>query len=95
MSAPERSAASTTTVIAASAAMIRLRAGKHQRHGGVPGGSSETTAPARHPAVERALCRRVGPLGGPGEHGHRRPAGVQRARVGGGVDPERHAADAR
>ena len=45
ISEPERAAASTTTVIPASAAMIRLRAGKVQRHGVDPGGSSESTAP--------------------------------------------------
>ncbi len=42
---PERSAASTTTVIPASAAMIRLRAGKVQRQALAPGGSSERTSP--------------------------------------------------
>ena len=45
ISEPERAAASTTTVIPASAAMIRLRAGKVQRHGAAPGGSSERTRP--------------------------------------------------
>ena len=44
-SEPDRSPASTTTVIAASAAMIRLRAGNIQRRTGVPGGSSDTDAP--------------------------------------------------
>jgi hypothetical protein len=42
---PECVAASTTTVIPARAAMIRFRAGKVQRHGVAPGGSSESTAP--------------------------------------------------
>ncbi len=42
---PERSAASTTTVIPESAAMIRLRAGKVQRQAPQPGGSSESTSP--------------------------------------------------
>ena len=45
VSEPDRSAASTTTVSAASAAMIRLRATKHQRNAANPGGSSETTHP--------------------------------------------------
>ena len=45
VSEPDRSAASTTTVSAASAAMIRLRATKHQRCASAPGGISETTAP--------------------------------------------------
>ena len=46
MSDPERSAASTTMTIPASAAMVRLRAGNAHRKGVVPGGSSETTPPA-------------------------------------------------
>ena len=46
ISDPDGSAASTTTVIAPSAAMIRLRLGKHPGPGFVPGGTSETTAPA-------------------------------------------------
>ena len=45
ISEPERAAASTTTVIPASAAITRLRAGKLQRQGVEPGGSSEMTAP--------------------------------------------------
>ena len=47
VSEPERSAASTITVTRESAAMIRLRATKHQRSGPKPGGSSETTQPRR------------------------------------------------
>jgi hypothetical protein len=43
--APDRSPASTTTVIAASAAMIRLRARNIHRHTVVPGPSSDTAAP--------------------------------------------------
>ncbi len=46
ISEPERSAASTTTVIPDSAAMIRLRAGKVQRQAPLPGGSSERTRPS-------------------------------------------------
>ena len=45
VSEPDRSAASTTTVSAASAAIRRLRATKHQRNAVNPGGSSETTQP--------------------------------------------------
>ena len=45
VSEPERSAASTTTVSAASPAMIRLRATKFQRKAANPGGSSDTTHP--------------------------------------------------
>ena len=46
ISEPERVAASTTTVIPVSAAMIRLRAGKVQRQGVAPGGSSEIARPS-------------------------------------------------
>ena len=42
---PLGSAASTTTVMRARPAMIRLRAGKLQRSGWVPGGSSDSTSP--------------------------------------------------
>ncbi len=42
---PLGSAASTTTVMRASPAMIRFRAGKLQRCAPVPGGSSESTSP--------------------------------------------------
>ncbi len=56
VSEPERSVAWTTTVAAPSAAMMRLRAMKHQRWPSAPGGSSEITAPrfataacSRHP----------------------------------------------
>ena len=55
MSEPERRAASTTIVMCASAAMIRLRAGKHQRSATNPGGSSPTTQP-RSPM---SSCRRA------------------------------------
>ena len=53
MSEPERVAASTTTVSVERAAMMRLRAGKHQRWPPKPGGISETTAPC---SIRRA-CR--------------------------------------
>ena len=42
---PDRSPASTTTVIAASAAMMRLRAGNIHRRTLVPGAISDTAAP--------------------------------------------------
>ena len=45
ISDPDRSAASTTTVTPAIAAINRLRAGNIQRNVGEPGGSSEITAP--------------------------------------------------
>ena len=76
VSEPERSVASTTTVAAASPAMIRLRATKHQRYGVKPGGSSETTAPRSDElAVQAPARRRVRDVGAAGEHGDRpRPA---------------------
>ena len=55
MSEPERRAASTTIVMCASAAMIRLRAGKHHRWATKPGGSSLTT----HPRPPMSSCRRA------------------------------------
>ena len=52
ISDPERSAASTTIVISASAAISRLRAGKHPAEdGGVGSGSSLSTSP--EPAISR------------------------------------------
>ena len=89
ISEPERAAASTTTVIPASAAMIRLRAGKVQRQGVAPGGSSEiTSAVLTDLPPERAVGGRVGDVGTAAEHGDR-AAGVERAAVGTGVDRRR------
>ena len=45
ISEPDCAAASTTTVIPASAAITRFRAGKLHLQGVEPGGSSEITAP--------------------------------------------------
>ena len=56
ISDPDFVAASTTIVIVESAAMIRLRAGKHQRCAVNPGGISDTTAPA---AISRACSPRI------------------------------------
>ena len=53
---PDFVAASTTIVIVESAAMMRLRAGKHQRWAVKPGGISDTTAPA---AISRAWSPRI------------------------------------
>ena len=44
ISDPDRSAASTTIVSEHSPAMMRLRAGKHQRCATLPGGISDITA---------------------------------------------------
>ena len=59
ISDPEPSVPSTTTVIRASAAMIRLRAGKLQRNGRIPGGISDTA----RPQVLSCSCRRRLPGG--------------------------------
>ena len=99
VSDPERSVASTTTVAAASPAMRRLRATKHQRYGVKPGGSSETTAPRSDQlAVQAAARGRVRDVGAAREHGDgprrpRRLGGRERADVRGGVDAEREAGD--
>ena len=73
--------------------MIRLRAGKHQRKGRMPGGSSETTRPAcRDPPCRprlRADRRRRPRRGSTATVG---PPRRERAFVRGRVDAERHAA---
>ena len=98
VSEPERSVASTTTVAAASPAMIRLRATKHQRYGVKPGGSSETTRAALHElAVQPPPRCRVRDVGAAGQHGDRprRALRRQRADVGRRVDAEREPGDHR
>ena len=68
-------------------AMIRLRAGKRQRHGGCPAAARRPPAPrAAIRSCSRALAARVGDVGAAGQHGDRAPAGLERARVRGGVD---------
>ena len=94
MSEPERSVASTTIVSEARPAIVRLRAGKHQRNGLNPGGISEIAACV-------ATIARYSPrlLGGYGTSAplastrERRATDFERARVRGGVDAERHPAD--
>ena len=66
ISDPDRSAASTTTVIPPSAAISRLRAGNIQRKVGEPGGSSETTRPA-------SRIRSIEPPAGSADRGARAP----------------------
>ena len=58
MRLPLGSAASTTSVIRASPAMMRLRAGKLHRYGSVPGGSSESTSPSARTRSCRERWRR-------------------------------------
>ncbi len=98
MSEPERAAASTTIVSVESAAMMRLRAGKHQRWPPKPGGISETTAPRSIRLRWRWRMRAGYAVSAPPARtatgGARawRPS-LERAEVRGGVDPERHAGD--
>src|SRR5437763_5561697 len=60
-SAPERVPASTTTVIADTAAISRFLAGNIQRRRSEPGGSSEVTAPVE--VIRRWSSRREGGYG--------------------------------
>ena len=74
LSAPLRTAASTTTVPRVSAAISRLRARKRSRVGEHPAATSDTTAPCRAEVVEQRLVRhRVGAVHPAGEHRHGRP----------------------
>ena len=78
------------------AAMIRLRATKHQRYALAPGGISETTAPrAATAACSRCPRAGYGDVGARGEHADRPARRFERAGVGGRVDPEREARDDR
>ena len=86
----------TTTVAAPSAAMIRLRATKHQRCACAPGGSSEITAPrAATAACSRQPRAGYGTCALAGEHADRPPGRLERAGVRRRVDPEREAGDDR
>ena len=94
ISEPDRSRASTTTVIRLSAAMIRLRAGKVQRRAVVPGGSSAITTPLLNDLlVETRMTGRVRDVDPAAENGHREAARLQGAAMRARVDPDRHAAD--
>ena len=96
VSEPERSVAWTTTVAALSAAMMRLRATKHQRWASAPGGISEITAPRLATAAwSRHPRRGYGDVGAGGEHGDRLAGRLERSFVGGRVDPEREPGDHR
>ena len=93
ISAPLRSLASTTTVAAASPAMIRLRAGKRHGAGSTPGAYSDTIRPCSpDPPGQLGVCGRVDPVDAAAEHGNRRPACLQRAPVRLAVDPTGQAA---
>ena len=96
LSAPLRTAASTTTVPLPSAAITRLRARNRVRMGAQPGASSETTAPWPARWSRRSLMRRrVGTVDTAREHGHGRTVAGQRSPVCGLVDAERRAGDDR
>ena len=56
ISAPDRSAASTTTVPSASPEMMRFRGGKAPGCGSASGGASLTTAPWPMTSVARSAC---------------------------------------
>ncbi len=96
ISEPDRTPASTTTTTSARPAISRLRAGKVQRRARIPGGNSETTAPRGDDAVvQRPPRRGIGAVGPGAEDGDRAAVGLERAGVGGGVDPERQPGDHR
>ena len=85
LSAPLRTAASTTTVPRRQGGDQPV-AGQEPQPGRArsPGGASETTARARGEVVEQLACApRVGAVGAAGEHRDRRPAAGERAAVGG------------
>ena len=77
----------TTTVAAPSAAMMRLRAMKHQRWPSAPGGSSEITAPrSATAACSRQPRAGYGDVRARREHGDGAPGRLERAGVRGRVD---------
>ena len=74
--------------------MMRFRAGNRHGRRLDPGSYSETISPrSRDPRRELAVGGRVVPIDPAPEHGHRLPAGVERAAVGLAVDPARKPAD--
>ena len=84
LSAPLRTAASTTTVPRVSAAISRLRARNRSRVGAQPGAASETTSPDVGDVVEqRRVRRRVGPVGAAGQHRDRGARRGESPSVGG------------
>ena len=82
----------------ASAAMIRLRAGKApapRARARRQLGDDRAASRASCADAARACSPGTATSAPPAEHGDRRPAGLERARVGGGVDAQRHPADDR
>ena len=83
-------AASTTSVMRASPAMIRFRAGKLQRNGSCARRQLRDHDPSlAHPLVEGAVTARIDEIRPAGENGDRETARIEAAAVGAGVDPER------
>ena len=58
ISDPPRSRLSTTTSTSLSAARMRLRIGKRNGSGGVPGGHSDSSTPRVHTSAHNAACTR-------------------------------------
>jgi hypothetical protein len=86
-SEPERHPASVTITVALLAAIIRLRWMNRHLVGGVPHGTSDTTAPDSTMRVRSASCPAgVEPVDATGEVGDRAPVGRQRCAVGHAVD---------
>ena len=82
---------STTTTTSARAAMIRLRAGKHQGAGGLPKGYSLSNRPRSATARQsRAVVTRVDAIEPGADNADRRgPVNGQHTRMGRSVDPQR------
>ena len=94
INAPDRAAASTTTVARDSPARMRLRSGKWCFRGGVPGGYSVISAPSTASSAANPACsRRVHGVGTGSPHRPTAAAGVKRAPVGLRIDAARHARD--
>ena len=89
LSAPLRTAASTTTVPRVSAAISRLRVRNRIRVGAPPGRQLGDDGAGLGEVVEQvAVGGRVGAVDAAGQHRDRRPARGERAPVGGLVDAE-------
>ncbi len=93
ISDPPRSRLSTTTSTSLSAARMRLRSGKRNASGAVPGGHSESSTPRSQTAFHRSACWRgygvSGPL--PTTATGRPRSDREDATVGGAVDALRQA----
>ena len=96
ISAPERSAASTTITPSDRPLMMRFRCGNVPPSGAMRGGDSLTKVAAGGDFVgQLVVLGRIDVQHAAGQHGDRAPAGRQRAAMGGGVDAAGQAADDR